>query len=87
MSKVNLFSTRLFPKSSFITGIGSAFNLFGNYYNLNYSDSPGEADLLAMRSDWNAVGNDIRKSIEVFSNKINSDVKSARTIQRTECLK
>jgi hypothetical protein len=51
----------LFHRPSFIDGIGSIFNLAGNYFEFNYSKSGEEADRKAIESDWGMVGYDIRK--------------------------
>lgn len=45
--------------SDFVTGMGSAVGLAGNFYGFNYSKSPQEADIRAMRADWAMVGQDI----------------------------
>ena len=52
----------LFPKDEFIIGLGSVFNIAGNYYLINYSK---DADVKALASDWGVVGNDI----EIISKK------------------
>lgn len=54
----------LFPKSSFITGMGSVFDLTGNYYTFNSSKTTTIADLKAIESDWGMVGQDINEAIE-----------------------
>lgn len=51
----------LFPRASFIDGIGSIFNLAGNYFDFNYPKSSEDADRKAIESDWNMIGNDIKK--------------------------
>jgi hypothetical protein len=45
--------------SSLITGMGSAYNLGGNFYGFNYSATPVQADHRAILSDWIIVGQDI----------------------------
>jgi hypothetical protein len=50
----------LTSKSSYITGIGTVFNLAGNYYDFNYSQSTDEADRRAIESDWKMVGKDLK---------------------------
>ncbi len=60
MNKERKFKTDfLFSTSSFIAGIGSIFNISGNYFDFNYSQSGHEADAKAIFSDWGMVGNDI----------------------------
>lgn len=64
MKKNNEISTSfLFSTSSFLLGLGSIFNIAGNYYEFNTSSNGKEADAKAIRSDWEAVGNDMK---EVF---------------------
>jgi len=64
MNESEIFSDDfLFSDMSFIIGMGSAFNIPGNYYQFNWSDSDEEADIIAISSDWKAVGNYIRKAI------------------------
>lgn len=73
MSKIKRYRTDfLFPKSSFITGMGSIFDLTGNYYTFNTSKTASEADFTAIRSDWGMVGQDIEKSVnEVKKDLVN----------------
>ncbi|MEZ5006960.1 MAG: hypothetical protein R2753_02280 [Chitinophagales bacterium] len=52
----------LFSKSSFLDGLGSIFNISGNYYNFNYSKTEEEADSKAIKNDWGVVGDDIREA-------------------------
>ncbi len=49
--------------------MGSILNLAGNYFEYNYSKSDNEADLKALTSDWNNVGEDIKKSKINFEKK------------------
>ena len=56
----------LFPKDSFISGMGSVLNIAGNYFDYNYSKTAKEADLRALKSDWKNVGDDIAASIKKF---------------------
>jgi hypothetical protein len=60
----------LFPKLSFLSGMGSVFNLAGNYYNFNYSDTPAEADSKALENDWGVIGEDLSETME--RNPVNS---------------
>ena len=39
-------------------------NLLGSYFEYNYSNSSKEADFKALESDWQNVGEDIRKSFK-----------------------
>lgn len=65
MPKIKRYRTDfLFPKSSFITGMGSVFDLTGNYYSFNTSKTTSIADFKAIQSDWGVVGQDIESSVE-----------------------
>jgi len=59
----------LLPKNNFWVGMGSILNLAGSYFEYNYSKLDNEADLKALSSDWDNVGEDIRKSKRNFEKK------------------
>ena len=59
----------LLPKNNFWVGMGSILNLSGSYFEYNYSRTEKEADLKALISDWDNVGNDIRKAKENFESE------------------
>lgn len=59
----------LLPKNNFWVGMGSILNIAGSYFEYNYSKSDNEADLKALTSDWDNVGEDIRKSKISFEKK------------------
>ena len=48
----------LLPKKSFSVGVGSVFNLFGNYFKYNTSKSGVEADRRAFINDVGVVHQD-----------------------------
>lgn len=52
-------SNFLFPRTSMLHGIGSIFNVSGNYFEFDYSQSENEADYKAIENDWGVIGNDI----------------------------
>lgn len=54
----------LFVTPTFLTGAGSVLNLAGNYYEFNTSESGYEADCMAIKSDFDMIGQDIQ---EVFT--------------------
>lgn len=54
----------LFSKSTFLTGMASAYNIAGNFYEFNYSKSGDEADNDAIEVDWKMVASDLRKAVE-----------------------
>jgi len=57
---------RLFALPSFIEGAGSVIDIFGSFDNYNHDDTPEEADLNALRSDWRAIGLDFEKAVNQF---------------------
>ena len=48
-----------------VTGAGSIFALFGNYYRHPWLAEP-QADTLAILNDWVRVGRDISRAMEKF---------------------
>ena len=50
--------------STFVIGMGSALNIGGNHFQYNRSATPEEADKIALESDWEVIGQDIRKELE-----------------------
>jgi len=67
MGSYKIKSDFLFPASSFIAGMGSAFNLAGNYYVYNESETPLDADLNALRSDWGIVGEELSNALSAMN--------------------
>jgi len=57
-------TTFLFVKPKLFIGIGSIFNIYGNYWMFNYSKSGGEADAKALENDWGVIGQDIKEAIK-----------------------
>lgn len=57
-------TTFLFATPSFARGVGTIFNIWGNYYDYNISKTPQEADFRAIESDWGMVGQDIKNAFE-----------------------
>jgi hypothetical protein len=53
----------LIPPKNFWTGFSSVFNLFAVGKKFNASKSPAEADLKALKSDWEMVGEDFITSL------------------------
>ena len=53
--------------SSFTSGMGSVFNIAGNFYDYNYSNTSSDADISALKSDWANVGNDIYSAMDTDS--------------------
>jgi hypothetical protein len=60
------------PLNNFKIGMGSAFNLGGNYFvDMKKYMNPGR-DAEAIYSDWAQIGNDIRISTERFVEENNN---------------
>lgn len=65
MSHSNNYKTSfLFPRTSFLIGIGSIINIAGNYFDFNYYESDDEADFRAIENDWGVIGQDIAHTIQ-----------------------
>lgn len=57
------FTNTLDSASSFLRGLASAFDFFGNYYNFNYSKDPKKADMQAIYLDFATISQDMWKAI------------------------
>ena len=55
--------------SSFLDGLGRLFDFGGTLANYNHSKSNDEADYRALRSDWEAIGNDMLKCLNITIGK------------------
>jgi hypothetical protein len=56
-------STFLFANPRAIHGAGSVMDMGGTMSDYNFSRTPVEADVIATRLDWKAVGDDIRSAM------------------------
>ncbi|MCL2390793.1 MAG: hypothetical protein FWD54_07235 [Endomicrobia bacterium] len=56
----------LFNDNNFLIGMGSAFNLCGNFFDYNESEDGSKADAKAIENDWGVIGQDLS---EVLSNE------------------
>lgn len=63
MSKKYYITDHLFPRTNFIIGAGSVFNIAGNYFSFNRSTA-SEADAKAIESDWGTIGMDIQQIVK-----------------------
>ena len=71
MTRVKQYRTNiLFPRPSILSGVGSIFNLPGNYFEFKYFQSGDEADRKAIENDWGVVGNDIRNVTIKLKNRL-----------------
>ncbi|MBN8781791.1 MAG: hypothetical protein ABS85_04515 [Sphingobacteriales bacterium SCN 48-20] len=67
MEKEKNYRTELFlPKADFWTGVGSVFNLGGNYFRRDNSPTGWERDALALENDWRAIGQDLAGLIGMY---------------------
>ncbi|SIS83138.1 hypothetical protein SAMN05421789_10824 [Kaistella chaponensis] len=79
MKKENIINLRtdfLLPKKGFIVGLGSIFNIYGDYFEYNTSDTPEEADRKALSSDWNIVGADLEEARRKLNSILGKNDKS-----------
>lgn len=64
----------------FIKGMGSILNLAGSssyrFYWMRKDLTPQEQDTLALRGDWEAVGNDLRHAINKHKKSLLSKLKN-----------
>lgn len=60
----NSQSDFLYARSSFIRGMGSVFNIPGNFYAFNTRSTPQEADAAAFAKDWNVISRDLAESAD-----------------------
>jgi hypothetical protein len=67
MSKKKYRTDFLFPRSDFFIGMGSVFNMYGNYFKFNYSLTEEEADSKAIEYDWAITGQDIEDAIKTIN--------------------
>lgn len=57
-------SDYLYAQPSFLSGFGRAIDLGGVFDDYNASETDAEADALAMRLDWQAVGRDLDAAMQ-----------------------
>jgi hypothetical protein len=50
--------------------MGTIFNIWGNYFGYNTSDSKDEADGRALKSDWGVTGDDLKAVLDRIFNEI-----------------
>ena len=70
MNDKNKFQTDFLTANSFLIGWGSIYNLAGNYFEYNDSESPEEADAMAIMNDWYVIGQDIGNSLSKFEKEV-----------------
>ncbi len=60
-------SNYLFATPSLLSGAARTLDLWGTFDSYNESLTPGQADSLAIYSDWLAVGKDILSAMNEYS--------------------
>jgi hypothetical protein len=60
---MNSFSTFLFVKGGFLSGVARTLDLGGGMRRSNYART-AQADVLAIYADWRSVGQDLRHGLE-----------------------
>jgi len=66
MNDEKKYKTDFLTANSFLIGMGSVFNIAGNYFKYNSSKTEEEADGLAIANDWHIVGQDINDAMIIF---------------------
>ena len=56
----------LYARPSFTEGVARVFDIGGTLNEYNTSSTGSEADAIAIRSDWDAIGQDILTAIRMF---------------------
>ena len=69
MNEGKKYKTDFLTANSFLIGMGSVFNIAGDYFIYNRSKSDAEADFLALFNDWYMVGQDIKNSMDIFESE------------------
>lgn len=65
-ARKKMSSNILFPRASFISGAARTIDLWGHLDTYNYSRTEGEADALAIYSDWRVVGEQIFEAVITY---------------------
>lgn len=60
------YSDFLYAKPSFLEGVARIFDFGGTLNGYNDSPTGEEADAAAIRSDWEAIGQDMHNAIGAF---------------------
>lgn len=60
----------LFARPSFWAGTASLLDFTNSLFLYNSSLTPEQADYFAMKADWQAVGNDLRRAVKELEEAI-----------------
>jgi hypothetical protein len=63
---MNDFSQLLFARPSFAEGVARIIDLGNTLNQYNFSSTPGEADAIALKSDWMVVGQDLQLAMSEY---------------------
>lgn len=63
-------SGKLYAQPSFIEGMSRNMDIFNTLRAYNESPTEAEADIVALKNDWRAVGDDLRSSISDYEHKL-----------------
>ena len=63
---MNNNSLFLASRPSLLEGIGRVFDFAGAMNVYNHSDTPDQADMIAMQADWTAVADDLKEAFARF---------------------
>lgn len=58
----------LFSTPNYLSGIASIFDIGGVLTQYDYSSTPEEADRKAIEHDFMAVGEDMKKALNIYTN-------------------
>jgi hypothetical protein len=77
-NKSKLNSSILYrTEPSFLKGVARTFDLFGTLDEYNFSATEKEADIKALKRDWQVVGNSIEDAIEDYDQNSSSSQATA----------
>jgi len=65
---------KLYAQPTFCEGVARLLDFTGLLNKYNYSNSEEQADIRAMRSDWENVGIDIKIAMEQFDKEIHGQI-------------
>ncbi|MDO6818679.1 hypothetical protein [Zobellia sp. 1_MG-2023] len=67
MTKTEKRTDFLFPRRSYLTGVGSVLDIFATRKKFNTSKSGELADYKALAKDWEMVGEDFKEFFKTLS--------------------
>ena len=67
----------LFARPSYLGGLASLMDIGGTLFLFNSFPKTAQADYWAIRSDWEMVGQDMKKATDLFAEELNEEEKAA----------